>query len=90
MCNLKKKKGTNELIYKTEIESQMQKTNLWLPGGKGMGRTNWEIGIDVYTLLYIKQITNKDLLYSTGNSTQQSVMTYMGKESKKEWVHVYV
>ena len=29
------KKGTNELIYKTEIEPQMQKTNLWLPGGKG-------------------------------------------------------
>ena len=27
-------KGTNELIYKTEIESQMHKTNLWLPGGK--------------------------------------------------------
>ena len=32
-----KKKGTNELIYKTEIESQMQKTNLWLPGGREEG-----------------------------------------------------
>ena len=31
-CNLKR--GTNELIYKIEIESQMQKINLWLPGGK--------------------------------------------------------
>ena len=32
---------------------------------------NWEIGIDAYTLLlYIKQITNKNLLYSTGNFTQ--------------------
>ena len=48
------------------------------------------IGIDVYTLLYIKQITNKDLLYSTGNSTQYSAMAYMGKESKKEWIYVYV
>ena len=28
------KNGTNKLIYKTEIESQMQKTSLWLPGGK--------------------------------------------------------
>ena len=27
-------KGTNELIYKTEIELQMRKTNLWLPEGK--------------------------------------------------------
>ena len=34
MWNLKKKKGKNELIYKTEIELQMQKTHLWLPGGK--------------------------------------------------------
>ena len=32
---LKKKGGTNELIYKTEVESRTQKTNLWLPGGKG-------------------------------------------------------
>ena len=27
-----------------------------------------EVGIDMYTLLYLKWITNKDLLYSTGNS----------------------
>ena len=26
-----KNRGTNKLIYKTEIESQMQKTNFWLP-----------------------------------------------------------
>ena len=35
MWNLKRKKDTNELIYKTEIDSQAQKTNLWLPKGKG-------------------------------------------------------
>ena len=29
------KNDTNELIYKTEIDSQTQKTNLWLPKGKG-------------------------------------------------------
>ena len=56
-------------------------------GGVGI---SWEIGIDIHTLLHIKQITNKDLLYSTGNSTQYSVMAYMGKESKKEWIYVYV
>ena len=85
------KNGTNELIYKTEIESQMQKTNLWLPRGESRdgGEINWETGIDKYTLLYIKQITNKDLLYCTGSSSQYS-MTYMGKESKKEWIYVYV
>ena len=24
----------NELVYKTEVESQMKKTKLWLPGDK--------------------------------------------------------
>ena len=33
----KKKKGTNEFISKTERDSQTQKTNLWLPKGKGSG-----------------------------------------------------
>ena len=29
-------------------------------------------------------------MYSTGNSTQYSVITYMGKETEKEWIYVYV
>ena len=45
--------------------------------------TKGEMG-DGYTLLYIKQIINKDLLYSTMKSTQYSIITYMGKESEKE------
>ena len=39
-------------------------------GFQGEGRDELETGIDIYTLLYIKQITNKDLLHSTGNSIQ--------------------
>ena len=35
-------------------------------------------------------MTNKDLLYSTGNSTKWPVITFMEKESKKEWIYVYV
>ena len=34
----KLKNSTNELTYKTEIDSQTQKTNLWLPKGMGAGR----------------------------------------------------
>ena len=30
------KKDTNVLSYKTEIDSQTQKTNLWLSKGKGI------------------------------------------------------
>ena len=43
--------------------------NLRLPrGGEGTLR---EFGMDMYTLLYLKWTTNKDLLYSTKNSAQQ-------------------
>ena len=39
--------------------------------GEGWERgTDWEFGMDTYTLLYLKCITNQDLLYSTGNSAQ--------------------
>ena len=41
-------------------------------------------------LSLVYKIDNKDLLYSTGNPTQYSVMTYMGKLSKNEWIYVYV
>ena len=65
MCNLRKKKkrtspaiqkkkknGTNEPIYKTEIESQMLKINLGFPKVKGEGGINWEVGIDIHILLH--------------------------------------
>ena len=69
-----------------DVENKLMVTSGW-GGGK-----NWEIGIDIYTLLYIKQITNKNLLYSTENATQYSVMAYMGKskKKKKEWIYVHV
>ena len=37
----------------------------------------------------MKQITKKDLLYSIENSTQYSVITYMGKESETH-THIYI
>jgi len=36
----------------------------------------WEFGMDTYTLLYLKWITNKDLLYSTRNSVQCCVAAW--------------
>ena len=53
MWNLKY--DTNELIYKTETDSQTWKTKLWLPKGKGSGGgINLEFGISRYKLLYTK------------------------------------
>ena len=36
------------------------------------------------TVYKIGDVTNKDLLYSTGNYTQYLVITYNGKESEKK------
>ena len=43
--------------------------------GEGIVR---EFGKVMYTLLYSKWITNKDLLYSTQKSTQHYVPAWMG------------
>ena len=35
-------------------------------------------------------LANRDLLYNTENSTQYSVIIYVGKESEREWICVYI
>ena len=42
------------------------------------------------SLLHLKWITNKVLLYSTGNSAQCYVAAWMGGDFGGEWIHVYV
>ena len=44
----------------------------------------------MYTLPYLKWISNKDLLYSTGNSAQWYVAALVGEAFGREWIHVYV
>ena len=44
----------------------------------------------MYSLLYLKWITNKDLLYSTWNSVQCYVADWMGRKFGGEWIYVYV
>jgi len=82
-----KRNDTNELIYKTARDSQTQRMKLyllWLGGGRmGEGIVR-EFGMDMYTLLYIKWITNKDLLYSTGNSAKCYTAAWMEGESGSE------
>ena len=45
-----------------------------------------QYGINRYKLLYIKQISKKDLLCSKGNYIQYLVITYGGKYSEKKKV----
>ena len=55
--------------------------------GKGMAR---ELEIDMYTLLYLKPIVNKDLQYSTWNSAQCYVAAWIKEEFEGGWIHVCV
>ena len=47
--------------------------DIWTPRGESGGKVgvggvmNWTIGIDMYTLMCIKLMTNKNLLYKTIN-----------------------
>ena len=67
------KNGTDELVCRADIETQMQRTKVWTPsgergrGGGGGGGMNWAIVIDIYTLICVKLITNKDLPYKKIN-----------------------
>ena len=73
MQNLKKMIQTN--LFTKQKQTHRFRNEFMVTGGKGGGGIDWEFGIDMYTLLYLKQITHKDLIHSTGNSAQYSVIT---------------
>ena len=50
------------------------------------GGMEWEVGVSRCKLLYIEQINNKVLLYSTGNYIQYPVINHNGKEYEKEYI----
>ena len=54
--------------------------------GEGIGR---KFGKVMYTLLYLKWITNKDLLNSRWNSAQCYEAAWMGGGVWGEWIQVY-
>ena len=65
--------------------------------GQGEVRMNWESSIEIYTLLYVKQRANGELLCNTGSSTLCSVTTKkdgmgweMGVRFKREGTYVYL
>lgn len=43
--------------------------------GRRGGGMNWDIGIDLYTLLCMEWVTSENLLYRMGNSTQCFMVT---------------
>ena len=61
----------------------MEKTNAWLPEGNSEEGQTGRLGL-TYIHYYTQQIMKKDPRYSKGNSTQYSVMAYMGNEFLKK------
>ena len=77
---------TSELIYETETDSQTQRADLWLPGGRVGGGMHWGFGISRCKLLYRGWINDKFLLCSTGNYIQYPVINHNGEEYEKECI----
>ena len=75
---------TNEITYKIQTQTRKQTYGCW---GKEIVQ---DFGKVMYTLLYLKWIANKDLLYSTWNSAQCYVPGWMRVGFGGEWIHVYV
>ena len=72
------KNGIDELICKAETDTDVDSRHIVTKWVRGDGR-DWEVGIDMYTLMCIEQITNENLVHSIGNSSQCS-RDFTGKE----------
>jgi len=83
---LKKKKIQMNLLTKQKATHRLRK---WTHGFQGDGIV-MDLGKIMYTLLYLKWITHKNLLQSTWNSVQCFVAAWMRDRFGGEWIHVYV
>ena len=68
------KKYTNELIYKTETDSQPSKTNLWLPKWTGGRRDRLGVWDGHCTLLYMERMVNKIRTYCIVDGTLYNIL----------------
>ena len=67
----KKKKVQMNLFTEQKKSHRGRKETHGYQAGRSRG-VNWEAGTEGHAPLYAQQITNKDLLYSTGDSVQHS------------------
>src|SRR5574337_1017583 len=84
--------------YEVGVRADVKYAIAGVGAGEGGAVRYRDLALDVYEPVgdgrarrpaLIKQRTNKDLLYSTGNSTQYPVKTPMGKESKQKSGYMY-
>ena len=105
LSEVRQKQVSYDIIYKWHLKKMIQmnlftkqkqthryrrEKKQWLPKGKVGRGINQKFWINQYTLLYITQINNKDLFYSTGNYIQYLLISYNGKEYEKVYIYIYV
>ena len=90
-----KRPKRGKLLCVPELGNRMSGCNLLSRSGWGNGEG---AGVFPYSFLWmegnqeakeLKWITNKDLLYSTWNSSRCYMATWMGGEFEREWMGVY-
>ena len=80
-------------FLQTETDSRLWRTYGYRKGQvREVGGMDWGFRTGICTLRYMEWLANGDLLDSTENSTQYSVISYVGKESEGELrcVHVWL
>ena len=93
ICGILKKKYTNKLIYKTEVESQMKNTTLWLPRGRGGGAWDWLMHVYACSVM-----SNSATPWFRGSSVHRifqarilewvAISSSRGYSRPRDWTHV--
>ena len=78
---------TNQHIYETKADSDIENRFVVVKGEVGWGGMDWEFGIGRCELVYTGWINNF-LLYSIGNYIQYPVINHNGKIWKRTYMHI--
>lgn len=83
------KQAINEPVWKTETESQTQRTGLWCQGGvwEGEGWTGYLSLTDTH--YYTERVINNKAPCIVQNDIQSPGLNYNGKNILKECIYMY-
>jgi len=90
MWNLKKKTGRENLIYKAEIETQIQTANIWIPVGKGKGweeLRDWDWPIYTIDTMCKNRLLIRMRTHCIVQGTLLNALWWPKRKSKKEGIH---
>ena len=81
---------TNELTYKTETDSQTQRKNLWLSGGRMRGRNIQGVWDGHVQSAIFKMDNQQEPTVQHRELCSMLMAAWMGGEFGGEWIHVCV